>query len=86
MLSRDFGAATDHALQLLAMGNQQFQSRTALLIVDVQIGLVGLVPVAVRDSSLQRLQTRLQPTSKSATAPDSCAGLETVAEMAVIQM
>jgi hypothetical protein len=43
MLGRDFGAATDHDLQLSAMGNRPSQPRTALLIVDVQVGLVELM-------------------------------------------
>jgi nicotinamidase-related amidase len=35
------------------------ESRTALLIVDVQVGLVALMPAGVRDSVLPKIKTLL---------------------------
>ncbi|MGD0181651.1 MAG: cysteine hydrolase family protein [Terriglobales bacterium] len=41
------------------MANPQVQLRTALLVVDVQVGLVALMPAAVRDSVLPKIKTLL---------------------------
>ena len=49
------------------MGNRPPQPRTALLIVDVQIGLVGLMPAAVRDSVLPKIKTLLAKARASGT-------------------
>jgi nicotinamidase-related amidase len=59
MLGRDFRAVSYHDLQLSAMANPQFQLRTALLIVDLQVGLVRLMPAAVRASVLPKIKTLL---------------------------
>jgi nicotinamidase-related amidase len=55
----DFGAATDHDLQLSAMRNRLSQPLTVLLIVDVQNGLVGLMSAEIRDSVLPKIKTLL---------------------------
>jgi isochorismate hydrolase len=59
MPNQDFRAASDHGLQCLAMGNRPSEPRTALLIVDVQIGLVALMSAEVRDSVLPKIKTLL---------------------------
>jgi nicotinamidase-related amidase len=59
MLARDFRAASHHDLQSSAMGNPQFQLPTALLIVDMQIGLVALMSAEVRDGVLPKIKTLL---------------------------
>jgi nicotinamidase-related amidase len=41
------------------MANPQVQLRTALLIVDVQVGLVALMPAGVRDSVLPKIKNLL---------------------------
>jgi nicotinamidase-related amidase len=41
------------------MENRLSESRTALLIVDVQVGLVALMPAGVRDSVLPKIKTLL---------------------------
>jgi nicotinamidase-related amidase len=59
MLGRDFRAASHPDLQLSAMRNPQFQLPTALLIVDMQIGLVALMSAEVRDSVLPKIKMLL---------------------------
>jgi nicotinamidase-related amidase len=41
------------------MENRLSEPRTALLIVDVQVGLVALMPAAVRDSAVPKIKTLL---------------------------
>ena len=41
------------------MRNRPFKSRTALLVVDVQVGLVALMSAKIRDSVLPKIKTLL---------------------------